>query len=364
MDYIERAAKYICYFLYAGAGYLFLKYGFPAVVPFLIAFLAASFAERTARRLSAVTKINKRIYIALILIIIIIALITCTASIFGRLIYEAREFANEYITEPNKLNRIINNASRISEIITAKLDLPPEIRESVHKTVDNAISRISDLIISKIGEILEGTVAFIISGIPSWILFITVTVISTFYFAGLKYTKDPILKRISSTNKRRLTKIKNGIITSVGKYLKAYLILISVTTVILFCGFSLIGIKYAFLIAILTAIIDMLPIIGLSTVMLPWGIIEISRGNAGVGFALLAIFAVAVIVREALEPKIIGKCIGANPLITLFAMYTGLKLFGIKGVIVLPIIVSGFVSYLSEKEHSAAIEKRPIAKRY
>lgn len=364
MDYIERAAKYFSYFIYVAVTFFFLKYGLPAVMPFLIAFLAASLSEKAAKGLSAITKINKRVYVTLILLIIIITLIIITVSIFGRLLYEVREFANEYISDPDKLEEIISKVSKLSETITSKLDIPDEMRTSVHQTVDNAMSRISDLLINKIGEVLERTVAFLISGIPSWILFIAVTVISTFYFSGLRYTKAPMLKQISTKNRKRLQSLKNGIITAVGKYVKAYLILMSVTTLILFCGFMLIGIRYAFLIAILIAIVDMLPIIGLSTVMLPWGTIEIARGNAGIGFALLAIFAVAVIAREALEPKIIGKCIGANPLVTLFAMYTGLKLFGIRGVIVFPIIVSGMVSYLSEKEHSSAIEKRPITKRY
>ena len=113
----------------------------------------------------------------------------------------------------------------------------------------------------------------------------------------------------------------------------------------------------------LIAVLDMLPVIGLSTVMIPWGIIELAKGNAGKGFALLAIFAIAVVIREALEARIIGKCIGANPLVTLFAMYAGLKLFGIGGVIVLPMLVSGGIAYLSEKEQSPAICKAPSTKR-
>ncbi len=363
MSYTERAAKYICYFAYGTAIFLFLKYGLPAVLPFIIAFTAATVAEKAANKLSRITGINKRIYCALILLILLITFVTAASAIFGRLIYEAREFAEEYISDQKKLEEIINSVNRISEEITSKLDLPQNMRSSVKSTVDSAVSRVSDLIIGKIGSILEKLATAVIGGLPSWILFITVTLISTFYMGCTRYGSAPILKHLSNENRKRLLRIKNGIAKTIGRYVKAYATIMSITTVILFVGFTIIGIKYAFLVALLVAVLDMLPVIGLSTVMIPWGIIELASGNAGKGFALLAIFAVAVVIREAIEPKIIGKCIGTNPLVTLFAMYSGLKLFGIGGVIVLPMLVSGGLAYLSEKEHSAAIRKRPIAKR-
>ncbi len=363
MSYTERAAKYICYFSYGTVIFLFLKYGLPAALPFIIAFTAATVAEKAANKLSRKTGINKRIYCALILLILILALVTAGTAIFGRLIYEAREFAEEYISDGRKLEDMINGVNELSEKITAKLNLSQSMRSSVKNTVDNAVARVTDLLINKIGSILEKLASAVIGGLPSWILFVTVTLISTFYLGCTRYGNDPILKHLSSENKKRLLRIKNGVAKTIGRYVKAYATIMSITTTVLFAGFTIIGIKYAFLVALIVAVLDMLPVIGLSTVMIPWGIIELARGNAGRGFALLAIFAVAVVIREALEPKIIGKCIGANPLITLFAMYAGLKLFGIGGVIVLPMLISGGLAYLSEKEHSAAVRKRPTTKR-
>ena len=363
MSYTERAAKYICYFAYGTVLFLFLKYGLPALLPFFIAFSVSATAERAAIGLSKKTGISKRIYCALILAILIIAIITAVVSIFGRLIYEAKEFAREYISDERKLENLINGANGISQMIAEKLDLSPNLRASAERTVDTAVKKISEIIINKAGGILEKLASAVLGGLPSWILFTTVTLISTFYLGCTKYGNDPILRSLSIKNRRRILKFKNGAVKTVGRYARAYAIIMSLTTAVLFTGFTVIGIKYAFLVALLIAVIDILPVLGISTVMLPWGIIEIAKGNAGRGFALLAIFAVAVVIREALEPKIIGKCIGANPLITLFAMYTGLKLFGIAGVIFLPILASGIISHLFEKEKPAAVGKIPIAKR-
>ncbi len=363
MAYSERAARYICYFAYGTAVFLFLKYGLPAALPFIIAFTVATIAEKAANKLSRKNRINKRLYCALILLILILALIATVTVIFGRLIYEAREFAEEYISDGRKLEGIINGVNHFSEKITEKLDLPQDMKISVKRTVDSAVSSLTDLLVSKVGSILEKLAAAVVAGLPSWILFIAVTLISTFYFSCTRYGNDPIVKCLSNENRKRMLRIKNGVAKTIGRYAQAYATLMSITTLILFIGFTVIGIKYAFLVALLVAVLDMLPVIGLSTVMIPWGIVELTKGNAGKGFALLAIFAVAVVLREAAEPKIIGKCIGVNPLITLFAMYAGLKLFGIGGVIVLPMLVSGLLAYLSEKEKPAAIHKRPIAKR-
>ena len=363
MSYTERAAKYICYFAYGTAIFLFLKYGLPAILPFIIAFLGSTLAEKAANKLSRKKGINKRIYSALILAILLIALASAATAVFGRLIYEAKEFASEYVSDGQKLEKIIKSINQLSENITERLDLPSEMRLSVKSTVDTAVNRVSELIVNKVGAILEKTATAIISGVPSWILFITVTLISTFYLSCTKYGNDPMLRQLSYDNRKRLLRIKNGMAKTVARYAKAYATLFSITTSILFAGFTMIGIKYAFLVAMLIAVLDMLPVIGLSTVMIPWGIIELAKGNAGKGFALLAIFAIAVVIREALEPRIIGKCIGANPLVTLFAMYAGLKLFGIGGVIVLPMLVSGGIAYLSEKEQSPAICKAPSTKR-
>lgn len=363
MSYTERAAKYICYFAYGTVLFLFLKYGLPAVLPFIIAFSVSAAAEKAASKLAKKTGINKRIYCALILAILIIAIITAVTAIFGRLIYEAKEFAREYISNERKLENLINGANELSQRITERLNLSPSTRASVESTVDSAITKLSDVMISKIGDIFERLASAVLGGLPSWILFTTVTLISTFYLGCTKYGNDPILRSLSKENRKKILKFKSGAVRTVGRYAKAYTAIMTVTTSVLFAGFTIIGIKYAILVALLIAVIDILPVLGISTVMIPWGIIEIAKGNAGKGFALLAIFAVAVVIREALEPKIIGKCIGANPLITLFAMYTGLRLFGIGGVIFLPILTSGIITYLCEKEKPAAVGKVPISKR-
>jgi len=361
MSYTERAARYICIFAYCTALFLFLKYGVGTVLPFFIAFIAATLAEKAALKISKKTGINKRIYCAVIIVMFMLVLLTIITAIFGRLLYEAREFAEEYLSDGKRIEGLFNGASELSERITERLNISDAMRTRVKNTVDDAISSISDVLLSKVGTLIEKTATGILSGLPSWILFVTVTVISTFYIGCRDQSKSKLTSIIPPKHTERLKKLKNGVSGTVAKYVRAYTALLSITATVLFAGFTMMKIKYAFLTALLIAVLDMLPVIGLSTVMIPWAITELINGNAGKGFALIAIFAVAVIIREASEPKIIGKCIGSDALVTLFSMYAGLKLFGVGGVIILPMITSGVIAYYSEKHDTTDINKGTVA---
>lgn len=364
MNYSEKAAKYICWFAYGTAVYLLLKYGIAAILPFIISFTAYSVADKLSFRLSRKTGINKRIYSAVIVFIFLSLLIISVFAIIGRLFFEAREFIEEYINDPEKLSSLLKSTDGISEKIAEKMKLSPENELMFRKTIDSAAGKLTDLLIQKAGGLIEKIASGIISGLPSAILFITVTVISTFYFIFSKSGDRGILTIIGKNNREKLEKVKNGFAKTVIKYVKAHLLMLSLSAIVLFIGFSILKIKYVFLVAITIAVLDMLPVIGIGTILIPWGIGCLIKGNAGLGFGLLAVFAITVIIRETAEPKIVGKCIGANPIITLISMYAGLKLFGFFGLIILPMLSSGIIAYLSEKNNTSAVNKRTARERH
>ena len=108
-------------------------------------------------------------------------------------------------------------------------------------------------------------------------------------------------------------------------------------------GFISLRIEYAGILALIVALIDMLPILGVGTVLIPWGIADIIMGEYALGAALLILYAVIALVRNLIEPRIVGKSLGLHPLATLMSMYIGLKLFGFAGMIMVPIAVMIFV---------------------
>lgn len=363
MEYTEKAAKYICWFAYGTAVYLLLKHGITAILPFIISFTAYSVADKLSQRLSKKTGIDKRIYSTVIILITLTLIIAVIFAAIGRLFFEAREFIEEYINDPKKMSTLLRGVDGLSEKLAKRLNLSAESELTFRKAVDTATGKLTDLLIQKAGGVVEKIASGIISNLPSALLFIAVTVISTFYFACAKSTKNNFYAIFGEKTLLRIEQFKNGFAKTVIRYMKAYLIMMLISGGVLFIGFSILKIKYAFLVAIIIAVLDMLPVIGIGTILIPWGIGALIRGNAGLGFGLLAVFAIAVIIRETAEPRIIGRCIGTNPIVTLISMYAGLKLFGFFGLVILPMLSSGIIAYISEKNNTSAVNKGTVRER-
>ena len=103
--------------------------------------------------------------------------------------------------------------------------------------------------------------------------------------------------------------------------------------------------KYALLLGLLIAIIDILPVLGTGTVLIPWGIAELLFENTALGIGLLVLYAVITVIRNFAEPKIVGRQMGINPLFTLLSMFIGIKLLGFAGVIIFPTALIVTVKY-------------------
>ena len=97
--------------------------------------------------------------------------------------------------------------------------------------------------------------------------------------------------------------------------------------------------RYALLLAALIAAVDALPVFGVGTVLLPWAAVALLRGETAAGLGLLLTYGAASLTRTALEPRFLGRQIGLSPLLTLASMYAGFRLYGILGMILLPVAV-------------------------
>jgi sporulation integral membrane protein YtvI len=126
--------------------------------------------------------------------------------------------------------------------------------------------------------------------------------------------------------------------TTLKKVFRSYAILFLFTFSELLLGFVLLGEAYAFLLALVTALVDSLPVFGTGTVLLPLALYRFFTGDSHTATGFLILYAAVTVIRQILEPKILGKGVGMHPLLMLISMYAGLKLFGIFGMIVIPIL--------------------------
>ena len=108
----------------------------------------------------------------------------------------------------------------------------------------------------------------------------------------------------------------------------------------LLIGFLILGVDYAFLLALIIAVLDMLPVLGVGTVLIPWALVALLQKNFYLGFGLVILYLVMLVLRQIAEPKLLGKSLGLHPLLTLFASYAGFRLFGFLGMLAGPVVAT------------------------
>lgn len=155
--------------------------------------------------------------------------------------------------------------------------------------------------------------------------------------------RDMILRQMGSKKQSAIVRTKQVIFSTLGKMGKSYSIIILVTFAELTVGLLLlkaIGLYtggYIFAIALLTAIVDILPVLGTGTILIPWAVYSFCTGKIGFGIGILVIYAIIGVVRQVIEPKLVASQLGLPPYLMLMAMFVGTQLFGFIGLFLLPI---------------------------
>jgi sporulation integral membrane protein YtvI len=305
------------------------------LAPFIIAFALSSAIEPVIRLLTKSTKLPRKIAAPAVLMIFIIILGIILILIILKLIDEIKSFSRGlpgfFSQLYENLNTLFTQADEIYEW------LPEEVTENIETVIVNMTNSLMGVVNSMVNTIVKGAYTTAIS-IPEALIFTLVTILSTYFLAS---DRDRIARYFRSQFPDRwvdkAVSIKNDMFSALFGYLKTQLILISITFTELFIGFSIIRIKYALLLAFLVSMVDALPILGTGTILIPWSIYEFLTGNIRLGVSIIVIYGIVLVVRQMIEPRILGYHIGIYPLLTLIAMYAGLKLFGVVGLILGPI---------------------------
>lgn len=126
---------------------------------------------------------------------------------------------------------------------------------------------------------------------------------------------------------------------TVWQYLRAYTVIMAVTFLELLIGLRLLRFDYAISVAAAITLLDVLPLVGSGAALVPWGIVLLAGGDTAGGTGLLCLFGVIAIVRNIIEPRVVGKQLGLHPIITITAMYAGLQIAGVGGMLAAPVLV-------------------------
>ena len=348
IDYKSLAARLFCIACLIIVGVIFFKYIFVALVPFLIAWGIAYLVYPIARELSQKTKIKRRAcsFFLVLLLLIIVSLLFFL--IVNRLVLELQNLMDYLANNGEEIAGYFQSIFDFFNSIGERLPIINKLQDAeliadIVENVNAVISNIWETVLGALGSALPNIAGAVVGTLPNILIVSLVTVISCFYFAvDLDIVNDKIKELLPNRILNIIRSFKYKFVSGFKKYLRAYLLIFVITFAELFVGFLVLGVNYSFALAVIIAIIDFLPVFGTGAVLLPWGIILLLMKNYFLGVGILLLLIIITVVRQVLEPKIVGKSLGVHPILSLVTLYVGYELFGLVGMIFLPIITIVF----------------------
>ena len=330
--------------------YIALKFLFLYLLPFLIAIPVAIFVQKYANYISIKIRFKKGIIAAVLAAAIYIAIAFLLCFIIYRISISASNMIKN-ISLGNVTDITLQIEEKISHAIK---NISPQFSEEISSFLSNALNNVT----TKISDFISQIAAEFAKKIPSFIFSSIVTLVATCFIAkDFENLKKFVSYLCGRQIYSKFVKVKNILFSSVLKLVKGYLLLMLLTFVELFIGLLVLRLKGAFILALLIAFIDILPVLGTGAVLVPWSIICLFTGKTPLGISILIIYAVITLVRNFAEPKIIGGQIGIHPLFTLLAMFIGVKVFGFAGLFILPITLIVTIKYYKNEMEEESINE-------
>lgn len=349
---IENRRSFIINFFYfaifIGLYYFIVKYAFGYILPFIVAAALAVFLQKPVRKISSKLHIKAHGAVSIILVLLIVVLIVGVAALLGWLgARELKEFFDYLFNKFHSLNDVVIALEEFSMQITAKL--PQGIGTTLHEYLHDFFEKLSGessvIDMSMLSAPLSGAWS-VVKGIPSVFLGVLVTIIScVFMTSEYDLIKDTLLGMMTESKGQKLVSSKQTVTRGVGKLIKAYLTLMLITFSEMFLGLNLLKIigvydgGYIAVISFVTCVIDIIPVLGTGTVIIPWSIYSFATGNIGFGIGLIIIYCVITVLRQIIEPKLVANQAGLPAIATIMAMFIGARIFGAFGIVLLPLTV-------------------------
>ena len=307
-------------------GYLSMRYVLPLLLPFLIAFFVGLAVKKPAAFLSEKTKLPEKGWSLLLTVSVISGLLVLMGFGVYRLSIEVWHFLEGLGEEPPTLEGtggIFGREGIVGGLISG---FGEEVAEGIYSLLIK--------LLGSLGSFLSGVIA----SVPRVALGSLITLIASIYFAlDIGKITGALLNILPERIREGAVKVSHRLLDVGIKYARSYLILMLITFLIILAGFLILRVPYAVLLSMGVSVLDVLPVIGVGTVLIPWSVVELIRGNIALSVGLLVLYLVNLVIRQLVEPRIVGKHLGVHPVLTLFLLYVGYSLFGIAGLLLVPL---------------------------
>lgn len=341
----EKGKKYVQILLITLIVYFGMKYISPVVSPFVIAFLLASMINFPVSWLHQKIKIRKSILTGLFLLLIFGGLFVLIWFLLSLLCLGGKEFAGQLPNIQKEFGLFLDscccnleNRFGLDGIVIENF-----ILEQVDIMIENLEVKILPSVMGKSFDYIKG----IAGGIGFFVIIIIAVILIMKDYGKLmeRIKEEKDLEGVIFVCKKVLLYVKT--------FVKAQIVLLIIISTLCALTLSLIGMKGGILYGLITGFMDMFPFIGTGIMLMPLAFCMLINGKVKQAVICLVLYAVCALTREFLEPKLIGNKVGVWPVGILFAVFGGIKLFGIAGIVKGPlslVIICEICRYLWKRE--------------
>lgn len=307
-------------------------------MPFLVAGIIALLIEPVIKFGMNKLKLSRRLssFVAIILTILLLGGIVCWGG--TKLISELLKLSSNIAPAITAATEFVDKIT--NEISMQYAEIPLQVITTVENSVIDLIGTLGKLIAEKVASVIK-----MLLSLPAVVINIVITILALVFFTKDRiYVIDLLEHHFPKLWISNAVKVLSEIFSTIGGYIKVYTKIILITFAELFLAFSIynwigLEIEYPFVLALSISFVDILPVLGVGTIINPWAIWMLIMGDYAFATALFVTYIIIFVVRQFIEPKLVSKQFGIHPIITLMAMYAGFRLMGFIGLIVGPIVL-------------------------
>lgn len=314
-------------------GLLLLYLFFTVGAPFLLAIVVAIFMEPLTKLIMSKLRTNRLVASTISSTLFTIVLIGLMAllgvKVVAELIAFAQKVPNYFGDANNYFTDLMENAQTLYDHLS-----PDAVAQ-----VENWLNGLSATLTKMVGSLSSAVISFA-SGIPGMFIFFIVFLVAVYMFGySLNTMKASVLSIFEEKSRPQVNEVLDNLKKSIFGFLRSQFILSAMTYAISLVGLLILDVKYPLAIALLIVIVDIMPILGTGSVLVPWGTYLAVTGDVYTGVGLYILFLFITVFRRIVEPKILGDSVGIGSLSALISLYVGFKLFGVIGVFLGPLVI-------------------------
>lgn len=300
--------------------------------PFVVGAIIAAIANPMVRFLEKKMKIKRK---AGTVVVIVLTLAAVVAACYGIIYVLVTQIIGFFTNAPDMWVKVVSSIQNVSAEMSHRFALLPKGSKDIFASLGESIYESLSGMGSSIGESAAEVASDGVKNAPLFIIGLIMCVLASYLFVAEREQIGQFFEKVTPAHIRERFLIVTGTMKSaVGGYFKAQFKIMIFVYIVLFVGFLILRINYAFLIALLIAFLDFLPFFGTGAAMWPWALYAIIQKDYKFAIGMMVVWGLSQLVRQLIQPKFVGDSIGMPAIPTLILLYVGFRVGSAFGLIV------------------------------